>query len=154
MHSQNTPLHSLHLYFCAPPRWCSLGAAERLTGSEGSAEDGQCPCVRPQRGGLCALMMSAAVTLKDEFISHLFSPLPSHLDCIRINCTTSKSRFTLIPFLLLLLLLLPPLLLLSLSLLCISVSGCSCFNVFLRVDRFTPDVAFKSTDAAKKLTSA
>lgn len=40
-----------------------------------ASEDRQCPCVCPQRGGLYALMMSAAVTLKDEFISHLFFPI-------------------------------------------------------------------------------
>lgn len=55
------------------------GAFYQLAAAPGpwvrASEDGQCPCVRPQRGGLYALMMSAAVTLKDEFISHLFFPI-------------------------------------------------------------------------------
>lgn len=51
------------------PARCSSGATdESIRGQAVSV------CVSPG-GGLYALMMSAAVTLKDEFISHLFFPI-------------------------------------------------------------------------------
>lgn len=64
---------------CAPLAQLHCSAFYQLAAAPGpwvrASEDGQCLCVCPQRGGLYALMMSAAVTLKDEFISHLFFPI-------------------------------------------------------------------------------
>ncbi len=73
-------LHCRSVYFykpcCAPLAKLHCSAFQQLEGPwVRASEDGQCPCVCPQRGGLYALMMSAAVTLKDEFISHLFFPI-------------------------------------------------------------------------------
>lgn len=93
-------------------------------------------CVSPEGWTVC---FNDVCSCNVERWIYLSSILP-HLDCIRINCTTSKSHFTFIPFLLLLLL---------------SVSGHSCFffqcvflghvhNFFLLQPLCDPDVALKS----------
>lgn len=98
----------------------------REVGAEGARGRSVSVCASPERWTVCFDDVCSCDVERWIYLSSILPP--SHLDCIRINCTTSKSRFTLIPFLLLLLLLLPPLFLLFLSLLLISVSGCSCFE--------------------------